>query len=465
MTYKFQADLYGTGWYHSHYTAQVSDGVYGPIVIHGPKNADYDIDLGPIMVSDYYHEDSRGVVERVMSTNLLVSATAFADSTLIQGKMQYDCSKVTDGTPCSNVELAKFQFEPGQTHRLRFINPSSFAVMLVSIDDHDMTVIANDFVPIVPYTTKLLTLAAGQRTDVLVTAKSSIEANAACWLRVRQPPLCALAFQPFALAAIYYNGSNTDLTPTTLPQVDFLTPKLLDCANDDLSLTEPFYAITPAEPDTTIKVDITQYINETGQTLYLMNGHSFRANYNQPALLAAQAGNLTEMEQAPDKNVYNFGSNQTIRIIFQNYLPFSHPMHIHGQNMYVLDEGVGSWDGKTIVRPQNPQRRDTQILQPNGYLVVQLDSDNPGVWPFHCHFASHVSQGLLINIVQKPDEIARMTDVPAVVSDTCQGRSPIRCEGFEVVLIVFTAWNEWTETHVVDQIDSGVKLRFMNARD
>jgi hypothetical protein len=67
--------------------------------------------------------------------------------------------------------------------------------------------------------------------------------------------------------------------------------------------------------------------------------------------------------------------------------------------------------------------------------------------------------------VQKPDEIARMTDVPAVVSDTCQGRSPIRCEGFEVVLIVFTAWNEWTETHVVDQIDSGVKLRFMNARD
>jgi FtsP/CotA-like multicopper oxidase with cupredoxin domain len=421
MTYRFQADLYGSSWYHSHYSAQNTDGVYGPIIIHGPENADYDIDLGPILVSDYYHQDSIGVLERVTSTNPAVSATTFADNTLIQGKMQYDCSRVTDGTPCSNVELAKFQFEPGKTHRLRFISPSSFSVMLVSIDDHDMTVIANDFVPVVPYTTTMLTLAPGQRTDVLVTAKPAIEGNGAYWLRVRQPPPCAPAFQPFALASIHYNGSNTNATPTTLPQVDFITPSLLDCANDDLTLTEPFYSITPSEPDVTIKVDITSFVNETGHTLYLMNGKTFCADYNEPTLLTAQAGNLAGLEQQPDKNIYNFGNNQTIRIIFQNHVPFSHPMHVHGQNMYVLDEGVGSWDGKSIVRPQNPQRRDTQILQPNGYLVAQLNSDNPGVWPFHCHIVWHVSRGLYINVVQKPDEIVNITDLPEILSHTCQG--------------------------------------------
>ena len=47
----------------------------------------------------------------------------------------------------------------------------------------------------------------------------------------------------------------------------------------------------------------------------------------------------------------------------------------------------------------NPQRRDVQLLQPDGYLVVQYDGDNPGVWPFHCHIAWHVSQGLYVNLL------------------------------------------------------------------
>jgi hypothetical protein len=48
-----------------------------------------------------------------------------------------------------------------------------------------------------------------------------------------------------------------------------------------------------------------------------------------------------------------------------------------------LDEGihpagVDKWDGK-IVNPQNPQRRDVQMLRPNGYIVMQFDAaGNPG---------------------------------------------------------------------------------------
>ena len=74
-------------------------------------------------------------------------------------------------------------------------------------------------------------------------------------------------------------------------------------------------------------------------------------------------------------------------------------MHLHGHNMFVLSEGVGTWDGSSVVNGANPQRRDVQLLQPNGYLVVQIDADNPGVWPFHCHIAWHVSAGLYVNIM------------------------------------------------------------------
>lgn len=58
---------------------------------------------------------------------------------------------------------------------------------------------------------------------------------------------------------------------------------------------------------------------------------------------------------------------------------YRHPMHMHGYNMYILHEGLGAWDG-TIVRPENPQRRDTYQVQAFGHLVIQFDAgDNPGV--------------------------------------------------------------------------------------
>ena len=50
FTYVFQADLYGTSWYHSHYSAQYSGGAFGPMIVYGPSSVPYDIDLGPVML-------------------------------------------------------------------------------------------------------------------------------------------------------------------------------------------------------------------------------------------------------------------------------------------------------------------------------------------------------------------------------------------------------------------------------
>ena len=66
-------------------------------------------------------------------------------------------------------------------------------------------------------------------------------------------------------------------------------------------------------------------------------------------------------------------------------------MHLHGHNMYILHEGDGFYQDQPAVNPQNPQRRDVQMLRPGGHIVAQYDADNPGVWPFHCHIAWHLS--------------------------------------------------------------------------
>jgi len=36
--YVFRADSYGTSWWHSHYSAQLVDGVWGPMIIRGYVN-------------------------------------------------------------------------------------------------------------------------------------------------------------------------------------------------------------------------------------------------------------------------------------------------------------------------------------------------------------------------------------------------------------------------------------------
>ena len=163
-----------------------------------------------------------------------------------------------------------------------------------------------------------------------------------------------------------------------------------------------------------------------------MNGSSFRANYNQPILLLSNLGN-NSYPHSPQWNVYNFGSNKTIRIHIRNPIPVPHPIHLHGHNMQILNEGVGTWDG-TIVNPSNPTRRDVHILRGAGYMVLQFESDNPGAWPLHCHIAWHVSAGLYVTVLERPADIARLR-IPSIMAQTCRD------------------WSAFTNTAVVDQID------------
>lgn len=134
-------------------------------------------------------------------------------------------------------------------------------------------------------------------------------------------------------------------------------------------------------------------------------------------------------------------------------------MHLHGHDMWVLHEGPGQWDG-TIINSNNPQRRDTQNLIPYGHMVLQYNTDNPGIWLFHCHIAWHVStvsrliplsspcsvlrgtrlthfQGLSVTFMERPADINQM-QIPYVMEQTCAD------------------WNTYSENNIVDQIDSGI---------
>ncbi|KFY98451.1 hypothetical protein V500_01661, partial [Pseudogymnoascus sp. VKM F-4518 (FW-2643)] len=396
FTYTFQAGLYGTSWYHSHYSAQYADGLFGAMIIHGPTHVHYDHDLGPIFLSDHYHTGYFELVKRYTGSR----AVPNSDNNLINGKMNYDCS-LTNATCTPNAGLSKFKFESGKLHLLRLINSGSEGTQRFTIDGHTMIVIANDYVPVNPYQVDVITLGVGQRSDVLVRGIG--RPTESFWMRSDISRRCSNSNQPHALAVIHYEEANTS-TPTT-PTSQATVYNETNCSNDPLHITKPIFAIAPPpKPDFTQIVDIDFQTNATGSELWTINNQSFRANYDYPILLLAKLGN-TSYPNDPQWNVYNFGNSTSIRLILRSRIPIAHPMHLHGHNFWVVAEGVGEWDG-VVTNPKNPQRRDTHLIDwgyPSpgkpSYVVIDFLANNPGVWPFHCHVAWHVSDGLSMNVM------------------------------------------------------------------
>ena len=99
-------------------------------------------------------------------------------------------------------------------HRLRLINSGAEGTQLFAIDGHTMTVIANDFVPVVPYQTQVVILGIGQRTDILV--KATGKPTGAYWMRSNLSAICSASNQKQALAAIYYAEADTTATPDSV---------------------------------------------------------------------------------------------------------------------------------------------------------------------------------------------------------------------------------------------------------
>ena len=272
----------------------------------------------------------------------------------------------------------------------------------------------------------MVTLGVGQRTDVIVQGLSNPKGA----YFIRSNATCAEAKQPYALAALYYQ----DAPPTALPTSVASDPPSTSCDNDPLGTTVPMYPIAITNPDQTYTLNLTAGQNASSVWLWSINSSSFRADLSQPVLMQAQTGNLTF---PPQWNVVNTGSAGSYRVIFNNNSPLPHPMHFHGHNMQILAVGRGKWDGTTIVRPSNPQRRDVQIVPEFGYLVWQTFADNPGAWAFHCHVAWHAATGLSVDFLEQPAKIKGLP-IPASLDQTCK------------------EWEAVVATGQIQQLDSGV---------
>ncbi|KAK7969183.1 hypothetical protein PG988_008256 [Apiospora saccharicola] len=58
FTYKWRATQYGFIWYHSHFALQAWQGLFGGTVIVGPATANYDTDLGLMLLNGWSSSSS-----------------------------------------------------------------------------------------------------------------------------------------------------------------------------------------------------------------------------------------------------------------------------------------------------------------------------------------------------------------------------------------------------------------------
>lgn len=371
FTYRFRADEFGTSWWHSHQAAQYSQGLMGPIVVHGPSEyADFDVDLGPVIINDWYHDYYTDIEHQIMQP---AAPGAPPPRPISQSNLVGGAGRFGD----SAVPYTSWKVEAGKKYKMRLVNTGSTGFETISIDNHKLKVIANDFIPVQPYDVDFVKLAVGQRTDVVFTASG--EPGESYWFRAYNDPLCGQTDGPDGRGIIAYNDADPSVEPTStgLP-----IPPNDRCATDDLGLTVPLYSSPVVEPDTTITIRIVQRPDETGVFKWFMNNVVYHGNSAKPVVLTAITEDSTLF--SPEETVYDTGSNKTVRLILENNSLSPHPMHLHGHDFQVLSTGAGTWDG-TIRNPSNPQRRDTEMMWGGptanpSYTVIQYEQDNPGIW-------------------------------------------------------------------------------------
>lgn len=553
FNYIFKAYPSGTFWYHSHTKTQRTDGMYGGFIILERNMKEIKTKLGAfrdepeqhsIFLSEWFPQSANIYMREASSgSNFFYSrppgpndlpylqispdgvqnGDLFFWSALINGKGKNpDNSRV----PYIKSRLSIFTVNPGEVYRFRFIGVTNFLFRL-SVDEHQLRVIATDGYLIQPVITDYIIISSGERYDFLLQAKNKSQLRDIgknnFWIRAELlaiehgvypwGPLPGVA--PYRLlsensaeAILYYNVSGTQppksseyesIKNASIPhsrkcsheqpcqavncpfmfhstynmsciyvhQLKLLFPALVE----ELPLNEP-------EADQGREIffnfgteGVSRLVAVNGRTLTLpttplqlitdptelkeLADKEFCNNdpnvcKNAPFLTALPACKCVYVEDLPV-----FGS--TTRIVLTTVVQdsYSHPVHFHGHNFFVMDMGFPEYNSSTGVRgcykdldcsvpsgidpckyTEEPThqnlyytcnypkwknghrpfygdpfskidpytvRKDSVGIPAGGYIVIQFVTNNPGYWFLHCHMEGHSLVGMAVIINEVPE--------------------------------------------------------------
>ncbi|KAL1847322.1 hypothetical protein Plec18170_008670 [Paecilomyces lecythidis] len=393
-TYKFKATQYGHSWYHSHYSLQYPNGVAGPLLIHGPTSANWDVELDPIMMADWFNANAFSAFHTELE-----NPPPLSDAVLLEGIGR------NSGSIFTRV------IEKGKKVLLHLINASTDMHFVFSIDDHPLQVITTDFVPIEPYWTNSISIGIGQRYSIIVDANQTAGNY---WMRTTPVANCSGngTIPDDRTGILRYSG-----VPNTNPTTSIQQGLTFACKDEPPEKLKPVVRWEVGTNPANNVIDSTYEVGTVfsrNATRWAIGEKSLWLDFADPTLLDVHNRTFN-----PDYDVEKYDFDNEWRAGDGTYNEQSDPFHF---------------------AYHNPPRRDVALLPAEGWLALAFKSDNPGVWLLHCHIAWHASSGLALQILERTGDIQKALGQQRLdaVKETCK------------------EWKKWDSTERVNQEDSGI---------
>ncbi|XP_013194946.2 uncharacterized protein LOC106138359 [Amyelois transitella] len=431
--YAFIASSPGTYFYHADSVAHQSDGVYGSLIVNQPQ---------PLEPHSALYDYDRS------NENTIMFAAKFPE--LLTGNLEDVGRKVPNALVINEYEEDVFKLFviPGFAYKLRLINAIAIECpVVVSIDQHEMLVIATDGKPVKPLAAKSVLLYPGERMDVVVRASQEVGGY---WLNARGTGACAglstntmLIYSGFNYTAMLHDDLNSVVSEPNLSppvygqQLDSLQdssthqkirPVYLGIDRNVIKFKETdndFRYISDAIPKRPF-FPASLSLQDTG--VVQINGKNFL--YPNSPILLSPRGVKTESqcyvgEETRDKDPQCLqilkafeGELLEIALVNEGFIfgsNESYTFHLHGYPMYVVATGQNA-DNKPLSKEEfynldaehkinrnliTPPIKDTIVVQNKGYTIVRVKIDKGGSWLLECRSCGQaLPAAVLINVPQ-----------------------------------------------------------------
>ncbi|EPB87243.1 hypothetical protein HMPREF1544_05965 [Mucor circinelloides 1006PhL] len=434
----------GTFYYHAHVGVQ-DDTIQGPFIVHETKEHLDNYANNEIILhwGEWWHQSFHDRYEYYMSPRFV--GDGGPDSVLLNGRSIYANTSINAAGAASPdcKGFTYFDVEPNKTYLVRVIGALTFRTLGIAVQGHDMTLVEIDAEPVQPHKVAYLELSAGQRMAFTITTGNHAAGSVFPILSNYRYRGQGLGYTPNGYGFLRY----VDPAVTNKQEpVSFLTTPLVKDLPDNIfplvdtagwitselkpGATYPSDFILSESATRTIKLALKEVDMPDNTTRFIVNGRDYVAEpwgnatmslidrvLAEPDLGALDAGDGFSFAH----QTYPLGLGEIVDLVFQNVqLPTGncvlHPWHTHGHSHYLLAEGPGDYNHETdkdIRTYPTPIYRDVSMVYPRivndtencGWTKVRIFTDNPGVWPVHCHITAHMLQGKMVVLEVAPKKL------------------------------------------------------------
>ncbi|XP_074657796.1 uncharacterized protein LOC141910847 [Tubulanus polymorphus] len=445
FTQRFKAFPYGTFWYHSHVGIQLSDSLYGALIIHHKDEAPKVAGDFNVMFADVNHHVignawflylANRVWDHLAAKYNEPEMAQRYQSLIINGRGRFFSNA---GVALTHGPLSEFEVVQGNLYRFRVHGSQASTFVKFSIDGHRLQVVATDGRDLKPQWVTHVVVAPGERYDVLVVADQPVGNY---WVR---------GFNgKHGLAILRYHGANPHVEPTTTGHPCNAASKCVvyNCEVTDHGV--PFQECITFDRMRSMNVPpVPGRHNERIKESFFNFGFKQGPRVNGNKYQIPVSPILTQPGEAQENPCYQpCASGSVCECTYNHHLKLgeiqqfvllsmgtgrsSHPIHYHGHHAAVVKVGLPSkdaqgniidntdiicdetrycnwpkwrnpeWGGNNIpgLNLHDPASKDTVLVPAGGYVIIRFVADNPGAWGMHCHIEPHLVAGMFVALIE-----------------------------------------------------------------